>query len=181
MYTPRRKKIFWKYYHQKLSAYNFKLYFCIEDWFSWQWDSWTWNHEESFVDHAAEGAPDHLLSSPGRLHHLRQSTQGQEDSNSLLICNVASVGPAKGRGKKNLTVTDCTVTFWALRFYGKKLFFCGLWKIIKFVFRYAYQKIQNSLKHKTGPNEHISQIFSSKYNYISVTEHSFLDLNIFIH
>ena len=27
-------------------------------------------------------------------------------------------------------------------------------------FRYAYQKIQNNLKHKTGPNKHIAQIFS---------------------
>ena len=28
---------------------------------------------------------------------------------------------------------------------------------------HAYQKIKKSLKHKTGPNEYISQILSSKY------------------
>ena len=34
-------------------------------------------------------------------------------------------------------------------------------------FRYAYQKVQNRLKRKIGPYEHISQIFSSKYSFFS--------------
>ena len=52
---------------------------------------------------------------------------------------------------------------------AKNRFFCGLFREKNFffiIFRYAYQNIQNSLKRKTGPKEHISQIFSSKYIFL---------------